>query len=488
MSLEEEMKNYKKMLTYSASPEIFMKEVLGLDVEWFHKEWIDLIENNNYVSILAPRGHGKSTIIGAYVIWRILQNPNIRILQVTINQDKANEMMSFVQNALDTNEIIKDIWGELRNPNEWSKSSIRVLRRGHPGVPHKEPTLQVLGVTSSMVGGHYDLIILDDITDGKNSRTEYRRQELVRWYNMTLLPMLEPDCKIISIGTKWHELDIHSYFQNRTNYKSKIYRAIIFEPDEEQKKQNMGPQVLWPNRWTYDKLMEIKSQAGTVGFYMQYQNEVVSAEDALIKWDQIRRSQDNYIMPPKPYEIYMGVDLASKGEETDYFALSVIAIKEGDVFLVDAFRGDLTMAQQFTEVLKMDRKWRPLRIGIDSAAQQKSIVEHLMEQNPGLPVIPVKPSITNDRMSRVQRLSVLFETNRIFMNPEFTVYGDELSMFPRGAHDDAIDSLSFALEAAHFNDGQSNIDWSIIPNLISTGKKSTVLKPTTRRRWDVIKV
>jgi len=476
MSLEDELKNYNNILRYTIDCEAFIKEVLQLDVEWFHKEWLDLINDNDFVSLLAPRGHGKSTIIGAYVIWRILQDTNIRILQVTINQDKANEMMMFVQNALTTNETILDIWGNIKNPAEWSKSAIRVLRR-QPGTAPKEPTLQVLGVTSSMVGGHYDLIILDDITDAKNSRTENRRRDLVNWYNMTLLPMLEPEGKIISIGTKWHELDIHSYFQKQDRYTCSRHVAIL---DDEK------GEVLWPNRWTYKKLMEIKNEVGTASFYMQYQNEVVSDEDAIIKWDWITRSYDGYKFPEQPYKVYMGVDLSSSGEEADYFSISVIVVKDGKIYLVDSYRGHHTLSEQFREIMRMDQRWRPRKIGIDSAAQQKSIVEHIVEKNPSLPIVPVKPSIVNDRMSRVQRLSVFFEQDRIYMDSAYEYYADELTMFPRGAHDDSIDSLCFALEAANF--GAEKMDWSRVPNLITARHTSSAPITPSRSKWNVIKV
>jgi len=478
--------NDKDILIYSSDCEKFMKEILGLEVKWFHREWIKLFENNNHISLLAPRGHGKSILVGAYILWRVLRNSLIRTLIVTINQDKANEMMTFIQNHLTTNEKIKELWGELKDPSNWSKTSLTV--RNITGIPktHREPTLQVLGVTASMVGGHYDLIVLDDITDQKNSRTLHRREELVRWYNMTLTPMLEPEGKMISIGTTWHELDIHSTFRKDSNFKTRIYDAIRFEPDEEQKKEGQKPQVLWPERWPYDKLMRIKSQIGSVAFSMQYRNQIVSAEDAIIKWEWIERSRNNFRYIEPPYQVYMGVDLASKGEHTDFFSISIIAIKDGFVYLLDGFRGDLTMKEQFKKIIELDSKWRPSRIGVDSAAIQKAITDQLIEDNPTLPIIPIKPSIVNDRMSRIQRLSVLFETNRLFLRPDFVIYADELSMFPRGAHDDTIDSLTFAIQASNVQNDEINIDWERIPNLITT--KTTSSSNLKRKSYNVIKV
>jgi len=464
----------KKLLKYSTDPILFTTDILGLQCVNFHQEWLDLFENNSHISLLAPRGHGKTFIVSAYVIWRIVTNPNVRILLVTINQDKANEIMSLIQKHLETNEKLTELYGQQKSHLDWSRSAIRVKGASSS---IKEPTLQVLGVTSSMVGGHYDLIILDDVTDQQNSRTEHRRRELVRWFNQTLMPMLEPDGKVISIGTKWHQSDIHSYFESLPNYINKKYVALIKEPTEDEEAE-----VLWPDRWSYEKLLEIKNSYGNVSFMMQYQNEFISEEEAPIKWEWIENAKEIYKIPAAPFKSYMGVDFASSGEDSDYFAISVITINDGFVSLVDGYRGHLTLSRQFQTINELDQKWTPIRIGVEQAAQQKLIVEDLIEKNPSLPIIPIKSSVVNDRMSRVQRLSLLFETGRISINPRLTHWIDEIASFPRGSHDDTIDSLSFAVQSSQdLLDRRSNVNWNEVPNLISS-------KETSYGMWKVTKI
>jgi len=458
------------LLKYSTNPILFIQDILGLECKPFHQEWIELFEKNRFISLLAPRGFGKTSIVGSYIIWRIVRDPDIRILIVTINQDKADEMMTFIQHNLEANKRLREIFGDQRGySKEWSRSTLRVMRAGMSGRAHKEPTLTVLGITSSMVGGHYDIIVLDDITDQKNSRTEHRRRELVRWYNMTLMPMLEPNGQIISIGTRWHDGDIHSYLWKSSNFVKKKYAAII---DEEKKK------VLWPERFSYEKLKEIQKQIGSVSFAMQYQNEIVSDEESPIKYEWIQYSTDNYKMIPQPFTTFMGVDLASKGEESDYFSITIIGVHEGVIYVLDGLRTKESLFRQFELIKSYYEKWKPLRIGIEASAQQKMIIDQLIESTT-LPIIPIKTSIVNDRMSRVQRLSVLFETGRILLNPNLTDWADELLSFPRGSHDDTIDSLSFAIQCAQYKEEERRIDWSKIPSLIS-------LKTTSKYNVSVV--
>ena len=48
-------------LKYSIDPVAFIEDIIGPNSRppffkstWFHKEWIDLFENNKYVALLAP--------------------------------------------------------------------------------------------------------------------------------------------------------------------------------------------------------------------------------------------------------------------------------------------------------------------------------------------------------------------------------------------------------------------------------------------------
>ena len=474
-----DLKSELKYLKYSADPVAFMEDILDLTCKDFHKEWISLFENNDNVSLMAPRGHGKSTIVGGYIIWKIVTNPDIRILIVTINQDLANTTMDFVQRHLQGNEKLIEIFGTQKGTTDWSRSAIRVASAKRVT---REPTLMVMGVTSSMVGPHFEMIICDDITDGKNSKTDYRRKELLRWFNNTLMPMLEPkDSKLISIGTKWHQDDIHTYFNGLESYVCKRYQAILQEPDEE---NDIEAKVLWPDRFSYDKLVQIRQTYGNVAFMMQYQNEFISDEESPIKFEWVQDALAGYKNILPPYETFIGVDLASKGEESDYFSLMVVAAKDGVFYAVDGYRGHITMSKQFDIIKQYYNKWQPMKIGIEQAAQQKMIIEDLIEKNPGLPIVPITASIVNDKMSRVQRLSVFFETHRIFLNPKLESLSDELISFPRGAHDDDIDSLSYAIQCSVDDDPGVVVDWNLVADVI-TARTS---KPSRSHSFNVVKI
>jgi len=80
-----------------------------------------------------------------------------------------------------------------------------------------------------------------------------------------------------------------------------------------------------------------------------------------------------------------------------------------------------------------------------------------------LPIVPVKTH--TDKISRISKMSVYFETGRVFINPKLVYLADELLEFPRGESDDLADSLSFAIEVAQ---KEKPRDWNKVLQLVET--------------------
>lgn len=455
--MDEELLNIFK---YASSPAMFIKDIVGLEVKPFHKEWLDLLQSNDRIVLLAPRSTGKSLITSGYLLWKICQYPEIRVLMVTMNSSKAEEMMTFIKSNLESNEKLTDIYGEQQSRN-WSSSEIRIKNRGQ-GIIHKEPTLTVLGVGSGQVSSHYDMIILDDIMDNNNCLTRARRQKIEEWYNLALVPMLEPGGQIIAVGTRWHSDDFYNYLMEKSIFTTKLYKAIIDYDTKE---------VIWPERYSFDDLIELRDEnIGKVAFEMQYQNKIIQTEDSPINSEWIDSSKDLWKNEDKPehMKIYMGVDLASKSSEGDYFAVCVVGMDENNRYWVlETVKDKVSMNTQLDIIKSLGVKHTPTKIGIESNAAQRIIVDQWAEDKT-LPIMEIKSSWINDKWARVQRLAVLLETGRIIMNPNLEELCDELISFPRGKHDDLTDSLAFAIQAS--GDIQKPINWDKVLSVISSRK------------------
>ena len=276
------------------------------------------------------------------------------------------------------------------------------------------------------------------------------------------MPMLEPDGDIHITGTIWFKTDLYYTLANSSRFDIKKYKAIIKEKTENQK-----PKVLWPERFSYDELCK-KRNEGRINFYMQYQNEIISPEDAIIQQEWIQY-YDNI---PQNLRRYIGVDLsASTGEKGDYFAIVVIGIDDNNnIYVLDGIRKRATLTQQIDLIYYMSDKWDPIKIGVEANAMQKLIKDYI-QQTTLLPIIPIKTS--TDKISRVSKISVYFETGRIFFNPKMVYLVDELLEFPRGQYDDSTDALSFSIEVAQQSKPRN---WENVVKLVDTKQNIKIVK------------
>jgi hypothetical protein len=161
-----------------------------LDTKMFthHLQWYDLLEgreprdlhpSQRYVrgdvdQLLCntPPEHGKSTTLTVnYVTWRIVQDPNIRILLVSKTQDMAKRFLMAIKDRLSENERYADLQrtfgpvGGFAENAIWAAEKIRVN-----GADSGESayTVQAVGIGGHIYGTRTDLAIMDDCVDHTN--------------------------------------------------------------------------------------------------------------------------------------------------------------------------------------------------------------------------------------------------------------------------------------------------------------------------------
>ena len=94
--------------------------------------------------IQAFRGVGKTFLTAAYVVWRLWNNPDLKIMIVSANEAFANEIASFIKQIID-HEAGDDLWAELRaKPGQ--RQSTLVFDVG-PAKADKSPSVKAVGIT-----------------------------------------------------------------------------------------------------------------------------------------------------------------------------------------------------------------------------------------------------------------------------------------------------------------------------------------------------
>ena len=414
----------------------FVKDVLGYQLEWFHQEWLELQLTSRQNLVLAPRGHGKSTICTvSYPLWRLLRNPDLRVLIVSNTRAQACAIFREIRSHLESNPWVRNRFGNLAG-SPWSDDQLNLSLRRRVG---KEANLTALGVLGPVISRHYDLIILDDIVDEQNATSLARRERLAVWFYRALMPCLEPGGEIHIIGTRYHHLDLYGQLiRHEFKDRHKIYRAL-HETDE-------GEAALWPGKFPLELLREKRKNAGLAIFNSQYQNDVELMKGAIFRPEWI-----NYFdSPPAGLEKIIGIDLAISAKDSgDYFAMVVVGRdkKAGRIYVLDAYRGRLSFSNQIASALKYHRKHDAvnspvIRVAVESNGYQEAFAQKLREA--GLPVKSV--ARVRDKSSRAFQLQARLENGEVwFPRDGVDQLVSELILFPEAEHDDLFDALELAV-------------------------------------------
>jgi len=421
-------------------PGTFVKEVLGLKLEWFHREWLAFYLESRQSLILAPRGHGKSTICTvAYPLWRLLRDPELRILIVSNTQAQAQSFLREIKSHLESNFRVREKFGDMAG-KPWSEDQVNLCLRRRAA---KETNLTAMGVFGPIISRHYDIIILDDVVDEENASSPRQRDRLWNWFYKTLMPCLEPGGELRVIGTRYHFLDLYGRLAER-EFKDlhRVYRAIETNRGEEK--------ALWEEKFPLELLKEKRRDAGTAIFNSQYQNDVELMKGAMFRpeWIQYYAPSDRRLNSSAGpgLQKMIGIDLAiSRKDSADYFALVVAGRekKTGNIFVLDAMRGRMSFARQVESALNFFRKHNSpkspvIRVCVEANGYQEAFAQKLREA--GLPVKSV--TRVKDKISRAYQLQSRLENSEIlFPRDGCELLVNELILFPQADHDDLFDAL-----------------------------------------------
>jgi len=239
--------------------------------------------------IQAFRGVGKTFLTAAYVVWRLWNNPDLKIMIVSANEAFATEIASFIKQIID-HEAGDELWPELRaRPGQ--RSSALIFDVG-PAKADKSPSVKAVGITGQLTGSRADLVISDDVEVPKNSETETMREKLEA-KTKEYAAILKPDGEIVYLGTPQSEQSIYRQLPDK-GYEVRIwparyptadklanYRGFIapmLMADLEANPDLMKPMASMiggaptdPDRFDDMDLLERETEYRQAGFLLQYQ-------------------------------------------------------------------------------------------------------------------------------------------------------------------------------------------------------------------------
>ena len=226
-------------------PTFFDTYYCGMIAAPHRTNWLDTINEEmldarrtgekRYALFLAPRDHGKTELGISFATRAICLDRDIRILWVAESMGPAEKRVARVANLLRSEEIQRD-WcddplngfGPFDGPNSKWKSNQIYVERTKQSV---DPTIEAVGAGGAVTGGHFDLIIFDDVETPERCNTAALRKATREWYSGTIVPMLTRGGMLLVIGTCKHADDLYANLQKNASFEV-IKDPALFYIDE----------------------------------------------------------------------------------------------------------------------------------------------------------------------------------------------------------------------------------------------------------------
>jgi len=141
-------------------------------MQYYMAEYLQ--EGHTRSQLEALRGIGKTWVTGAFVCWRLLRDPNEKILIVSQSGAHSDNIAIFIRKLIDTMEILAHL-----QPRADQRSSVISFDVNGADIS-VQPSVKSLGITSQLQGNRASLLVSDDVEGTQNSATEKRRLDLLQ--------------------------------------------------------------------------------------------------------------------------------------------------------------------------------------------------------------------------------------------------------------------------------------------------------------------
>jgi predicted phage terminase large subunit-like protein len=402
-------------------------------------------EDSVRLAVALPPRSLKSIIISvALPAWLLGHDPGIEVVCVSYGQELSDKL------ATDARRIMLTPWYRRLFPKT-------ILER--QAVSHISTTgggkRYSTSVGGPLTGIGADVIIVDDPMKPDEALSDVERNKINDWARHTLFTRLNNKGKdrIIIVQQRLHEDDMIGHVMERAGFELLSFPAIA-QADEVHPihtpfgtlvhKRGEG-EALHPSREPLPLLARLKTLLGDDFFSAQYLQSPTPPGGGLIKVSWFNRY--NLADKPRFARIVQSWDCASKASQlADYSVCTTWGVNHRkECFLLHVFRERLEYPELKRKVRELADMHKAGTVVIEDTSAGIQLVQELTFEGFAR-IVAAKPK--GDKTMRMAAQTPLIEAGHVFL-PEaaswLATYVHELSMFPKGKHDDQVDSTAQAL-------------------------------------------
>lgn len=419
------------------------------DTAPFHRVmWEDACNmTKKHCAWAAPRGHSKSssityTLALAVILFRVRDH----LMIVSDSETQAIHQLKELKNEFYENEGLVEDFG-FRQFLKDSETElilefhdgyqVRVLARG------SEQRLRGLKWRNKRP----NFIMGDDLEFDEIVMNPERLLKFKNWFKKQLIPCGAKNCLFRIVGTILSFDSLLSELMEHDSWHTRLWSAHAGYSD--------FSELLWPDRWTEDMLREHQELLGPEAYSQEYLNRPIPeghsffAKSDLVPMPNLDHTFARQAALDVERAFYVSVDLAvSQKKHADRSVITVAGMtSDGYLDVVDCIAGRFDPKELFEVLFQVDERYAPEMYLVEAGTIQKSIGPFLNEEmgrrQRFLRLHLMTPAV--DKVTRARSIQARMRAGRVRFDKNADWYQQaeiELLQFPRGKHDDFVDTMS----------------------------------------------
>lgn len=422
---------------------------------WRNLEWGNMVQLYSHLGFNASRSSGKSYEFSfAYPLFRLsaYERPKLGIEQTVKNKMSkegvlvsnalklGKKLLSKIIEEIQVNDVLKDhLIGDKKTDATISTDRL-ITKTGS--------SIELRSFDNSIRGLHPGWIVVDDFLDKSSIYSTEQRAKFREVFFAEILPALEPNGNIVTVGTPFHPQDLYNDLREDDRFRMFEYPAVF--PDGT---------LLAPDRYDIDKLTAEKKTLGSTVFAREYLITPISNSSSIFPWEFIKKSfigmerislVDNISsFPIKLKRVITSCDLAISGAiGADYCAFITMGLdKDDNLYILNIWhKSGASADEQVNQIVSINDRFRPNKIVVENNGFQRVIAE--LARKRGLRNIAefTQTILKKDLTEGFPALSAAFERGQIRLP------------YKEGETREAINQLCGELNAIAFDDDKGKLE------------------------------
>lgn len=401
------------------------------------------------------RESAKTTFAKLYIIWLIVYNKRRYINVDSFDKENSERILFDVAFELVNNKRLQADFGVLfskeRNITDIKQNRINNF------VTETGIRVEAHSTQESMRGRLHlnqrpDCLLLDDIETNKTKDSKAYTKQVSEHISEAMAGM-SPDAFILYLGNYITEYGNIQFLLNRakTDPSLRIRNVPVIE----------NGQPTWPAKYALTDLeakatgkisLEDKQrQLGSQVFSYEMMNKPIDDSIAEFKKEWIQRIEED-VLKHMTFNTFITIDSAgSKKTSADFTGITINRVSIENKWYIKAYKLKIDSAELIKHIFYLQDTWNPTVLGIEETiyllAVKPFIEEEMRKRNKFFTVTPLKHQETK-KETRIRGLIPRYESKSIFHVGDCADLESEQRVFPRGMHDDILDSEAYQPQVA----------------------------------------